>query len=184
MPRYKGIGMPKSKKKAVAQPSEAHEESSAPPAPSEPPAPPSPDSKQVDRKRPAQSPGMSAVKQAAYAAKKAMRAAKRAYLNYVRVETKQLKKFPLIVARQHGIMRSWQKTGNKKAFSHLERWHKAEMEKATNKIPTHDALVNCLLLAVEARDAALLHRDARIARLSRLLRMRKWPGRRWSACGL
>ena len=64
MPRYKGIGMPKSKKKAVAQPSEAQEESSAPPAPSEPPAPPSPDSKQVDRKRPAQSPGMSAVKQA------------------------------------------------------------------------------------------------------------------------
>ena len=184
MPRYKGIGMPKSKKKAVAQPSEAQEESSAPPAPSEPPAPPSPDSKQVGRKRAAQSPGMRAVKQAAYAAKKAARAARIGYLKYLRASNKELERFPLVVARQRGIMRSWQKTGNKKAFSHLERWHKAEMEKATNKIPTHDALVNCLLLVVEARDAALLHRDARIARLSRLLRMRKWPGRRWSACGL
>ena len=84
MPRYKGIGMPKAKKKAVAELSEAQEESPAPPAPSEPPAPPSPDSKQVGLKRPAQSPGMSAVKQAAYAAKKAMRAAKRAYLNILR----------------------------------------------------------------------------------------------------
>ena len=48
---------------------------------------------------------MTAVKQAAYAAKKAIRAAKKAYLDYVRVETKQLKKFPLIVARQHGRCR-------------------------------------------------------------------------------
>ena len=50
MPRYKGIGMPKAKKKAVVQLSEAQDESSDPPGPSEPPAPPSPDSKQVDRK--------------------------------------------------------------------------------------------------------------------------------------
>ena len=184
MPRYKGIGMPKSKKKAVAQPSEAQEESSAPPAPSEPPAPPSPDSKQVGRKRPAQSPGMRAVKQAAYAAKKAARAARIGYLKYLRASNKELDRFPLVVARQRGIMRSWQKTGNKKAFSHLERWHKAEMEMANNKIPTLDAQVHFLLLVVLARDAALLHRDARIARLSRLLRMRKRPGRRWSACGL
>ena len=143
-----------------------------------------PDSKQVDRKRPAQSPGMSAVKQAGYAAKKASRAATIAYIKYMRAKTKELKRFPLVVARQHGIMRSWQKTGNKKAFSHLERWHKAEMEIANNKIPTLDAQVHFLLLVVLARDAALLHRDARIARLSGLLRMRKWPGRRWSACGL
>ena len=184
MPRYKGIGMPKSKKKAVAQPSEAHEESSAPPAPSEPPAPPSPDSKQVGRKRPAQSPGMRAVKQAAYAAKKAARAARIGYLKYLRASNKELERFPLVVARQRGIMRSWQKTGNKKAFSHLERWHKAEMEIEKNKIPTLVALMDFYVLAVEARHAAVLHRDARIDRLSRLLRMRKWPGRRWSACGL
>ena len=129
---------------------------------------------------------MSAVKQAGYAAKKASRAATIAYIKYMRAKTKELKRYPLVVARQHGIMRSWQKTGsgNKKAFSHLERWHKAEMEKANNKIPTLDAQVHFFLLVVLARDAALLHRDARIARLSRLLRMRKWPGRRWSACGL
>ena len=90
MPRYKGIGMPKSKKKAVAQPSEAQEESSAPPAPSEPPAPPSSDSKQVGRKRAAQSPGMRAVKQAACAAKKAARAARIAYLKYLRAKYKEL----------------------------------------------------------------------------------------------
>ena len=184
MPRYKGIGMPKSKKKAVAQPSEAQEVSSAPPAPSEPPAPPSPDSKQVGRKRAAQSPGMRAVKQAACAAKKAARAARIGYLKYLRAKNKEQERFPLVVARMRGIMRSWQKAGNKKAFSHVERWHKAEMEIANNKLPTHDALVHFLLLAVEDKEAALLHRDARIARLSRLLRMRKWPGRRWFACGL
>ena len=32
------------------------------------------------------------------------------------------KHYPLIVARWHGIMRSWKKTGNQKAFSHLERF--------------------------------------------------------------
>ena len=184
MPRYKGIGMPKAKKKAAVELSESQDEPPAPPAPSEPPAPPSPDSKQVDRKRPAQSPGMSAVKQAGYAAKKASRAATIAYIKYMRAKTKELKQFPLVVARQRGIMRSWQKTGNKKAFSHLERWHKAEMEIEKNKIPTLDALMDFYVLAVEARHAAVLHRDARIDRLSRLLRMRKWPGRRWSACGL
>ena len=186
MPRYKGIGMPKAKKKAVVELGEAQEESPGPPAPSEPPAPPSPDSKQVGRKRPAQSPGMGAIKQAAYAAKKASRAACFASIKYWRAKIKVLKKYPLILARQHGIMRStWQKTGNKKAFSHLQRWEKAELEKATSVIPTLEALVHALALAVEAKDAAkLLHRDARITRLSRLLRMQKRPGRRWSACGL
>ena len=154
MPRYKGIGMPKAKKKAAVELSEAQEESPAPPAPSEPPALPSPNSKQGGRKQPAQSPGMSAVKQAGYAAKKASRAATIAYIKYMRAKTKELKQFPLVVARQRGIMRSWQKTGNKKAFSHLERWHKAEMEKANNKIPTLDAQVHFLLLVVLARDAA------------------------------
>ena len=90
MPRYRGIGMPKSKKKAVVQLSEAQEESRAHPAPSEPPAPPSPDSMQVGRKRPAQSPGMSAVKQAAYAAKKATRAARIAHLHFLRAKVKEL----------------------------------------------------------------------------------------------
>ena len=173
MPRYKGIGMPKSKKKAAVQLSEAQEESPAPPTPSEPPAPPSPDSKQVGRKRPAQSPGMGAVKQAAYAAKKAARAASKAYLGYLRAKLKELKLFPMLVARQHGIMRSWHKTGNKQAFSHLQRYEKAELKKATSVIPTLEAHVHALTLAVEARDAIIGARDARIARLSRLLRMRK-----------
>ena len=53
------------------------------------------------------------------------------------------------------------------AFSHLQRWDKAELEKATSVIPTLYALVHALALAVEAKEAALLHRDARIARLSR-----------------
>ena len=47
-----------------------------------------------------------------------------------------MKLFPLVVARQRGIMRSWQKAGKKKAFSHLQRWDKAEVEKATSVIPT------------------------------------------------
>ena len=99
MPRYTGIGMPKAKKKAVFQLSEAQEECPAPPSPSEPPAPPSPDSKQVGRKRPAQSPGTSAVKQAAYAAKKAARAANKAHIGYLKAKLEELKFYPLVVAR-------------------------------------------------------------------------------------
>ena len=180
MPRYTGIGMPKAKKKAVFQLSEAQEECPAPPSPSEPPAPPSasPDSKQVGRKRPAQSPGTSAVKQAAYAAKKAARAANKAHIGYLKAKLEELKFYPLVVARMHGIMRSWQKTGNKKAFSHLKRMSKAELEKATRVIPTLEASVHALTLAVDARDAIIGARDARIVRLSRLLRMRKRMGRR------
>ena len=101
MPRYKGISMPKLKKKAVVQPSEAQDEFSDPPGPPESPAPPSHDSMQVSRKRPAQSPGMSAVKQAAYSAKKALRASRKAHAGYLRVKIKQFKRYPLIVARQH-----------------------------------------------------------------------------------
>ena len=57
-------------------------------------------------------------------------------------------------------MRSWQKAGQnrkKKAFSHLQRRDKAELEKATvSVIPTLEAQEHALTLAVEAKDAALL----------------------------
>ena len=46
MPRQRGIGMRKPKKKAVAQPGETMEIPSDPPAASETEAPPSPDPKQ------------------------------------------------------------------------------------------------------------------------------------------
>ena len=97
---------------------------------------------------------MSAVKQAAYAAKKASRAARIGYVKYLRAQTKELNRFPpLVVARQRGIMRSWQKTGNKKAFSHVQRWHKAELEKAVLVIPTLEARGHSLMAAVDAMDA-------------------------------
>ena len=70
---------------------------------------------------------MSAVKQAAYAAKKALRESRKAHGDYLRVKIKQWKRYPLIVARQHGILRSWKKAGNAKAFSHLQRYDKAEL---------------------------------------------------------
>ena len=41
MPRYRGVGMPKAKKKTVEQPSEAVEEPPAPPPATDPPNPPS-----------------------------------------------------------------------------------------------------------------------------------------------
>ena len=67
----------------------------------------------------------------------------------------------MLVARQHGILKSWQKTGNAKAFSHLQRYDKAELEKATLEIPTLEAQVHALTVAMEAKDAELLARDAR-----------------------
>ena len=91
---------------------------------------------------------------------------------------------PLIVARQHGILRSWKKAGKWKAFSHLQRYDKAELEKAVLDIPILEAELHHLRMALFAFDAIILARDARIARLSRLLRMRKRPGWRRSACGL
>ena len=58
----------------------------------------------------------------------------------------------------------------------FQRYDKAELEKASLDIPTLEAQVHAVTLAVEAKDAELLARDARIARLSRLVRMRKRTG--------
>ena len=96
---------------------------------------------------------MSAVKQAAYAAKKALRESRKAHGDYLRVKIKQWKRYPLIVARQHGILRSWKKAGKWKAFSHLQRYDKAELEKAVLDIPILEAELHHLRMALFAFDA-------------------------------
>ena len=84
MPRQRGIGMRKPKKKKVEPLDNAEEIPLPPPAAPENDPPPSPDPKLTIRARPQQSPGMKAVKAATYAARKADRVAKKAYLQFLR----------------------------------------------------------------------------------------------------
>ena len=70
-------------------------------------------------------------------------------------------------------MRSWKKTGNKKAYSHLERWHRAELEIKQKRISTLEAQAVALSFAGDAKDAEIKAQEARIARLNRRLRLKR-----------
>ena len=83
MPRYRGVGMPRKRKTVKEPPSEAVDIPPERPDASEPAAPPSPDPKLTIRARPPQSPGMKAVKAAAFQARKADRIAKKAYVTFL-----------------------------------------------------------------------------------------------------
>ena len=87
MPRYRGVGMPRKRKTVKEPPSEAVDIPPERPDASEPAAPSvpsSPDPKLTLRARPPESPGMKAVKAAAYQARRADRIAKKAYLMFLR----------------------------------------------------------------------------------------------------
>ena len=176
MGRYRGIGMPKAKKTKFKQTSESIDEPPALQPATEPPNPPSPDAKQVKHVRPPQSPGMKVIKAAAYDARKAKRLANKANAAFVKAFYARVEHYRLISARMQGILSSWKKTGNKNDFSHLERWHKAEMELEKKHISTLEAEVLAGTCACDAKDAELAEKHARIARLARLLRARKCKG--------
>ena len=173
MPRYRGVGMPKAKKRKIEQSHECVEEPTAPPPAPDPDPPSTPEHTQVNRGRRQQSPGMKAVKAAEYVARKAKRVAGRAHNLFLKAQIAEHHHYVQIMARMDGIMRSWKKTGNKKAFSHLERWHRAELELKTKHVSTLEDQVVALSLAGDAKDAEIDAQKARIARLSRLLRVRK-----------
>ena len=170
MPRQRGIGMRKPKKKAVAQPSEAVEIPSDPPAASETEAPPSPDPKQAIRQRPPQSPGMKAVKAAAYAAQKAARVASKAQIMFLK---DKLQLYQFSVTKIESILRigrEWKKQGRPAHSSHLHRWNKAELELEKKRVRCLQSQVVACELRLDAKDAAIAERDARLHRLNRLLR--------------
>ena len=77
-----------------------------------------------------------------------------------------------MVARKEGIMRSWKKAGNRKAFSHLERWHRAELEVEKKRISTLRHQMVALSCSADAKDAKITAQAARIVRLMRKLRVR------------
>ena len=79
---------------------------------------------------------MKEVKAAAYYARKAKRSADKAKAAFAKARAARVEHYGLIAARMKGIMRSWEKTGNTHSISHLERWHKAEMELAKKHIST------------------------------------------------
>ena len=115
---------------------------------------------------------MKKVKEAAYHARKAKRVAGGAHILFLKAKLAEHHHYVSLVARMDGIMRSWKKAGNKKAFSHLERWHRAELEVEKKRFSTLQAQVLALSLAGDAKDAEIAAQEARIARLSRLLRVR------------
>lgn len=170
MPRQRGIGMRKPKKKAVAQPSETVEIPPAPPAASETEAPPSPDPKQVIRQRPPQSPGMKAVKAAAYAARKAARIASKAQLMFLKDKLEFYQFSATKIDTILRITRDWKKQGRPAHSSHLHRWHKAELQLEKKRVWCLQSQVVACELEKDAKDAAIAERDARLDRLNRLLR--------------
>ena len=95
-----------------------------------------------------------------------------AHLLFLKASMHEKRNYVSLVARMDGIMRSWKKTGNKKAFSHLERWHRAELEVEKKSLSTLQVQVTALALACDAKDAEIAAQEARIARLSRRLRLR------------
>ena len=119
---------------------------------------------------------MKEVKAAAYYARKAKRAADKAKAAFAKARAARVEHYGLIAARMKGIMCSWKRTGNKQAISHLELWHKAEMELEKKHISTLQANVLAEECACDAKDAQIAEKDARIARLARLLRARKCRG--------
>ena len=172
MPRYSGIGMRRPKKKKIEQSNEALEEPPAPPAAPEPAVPPTPEPKQV-KSRPAQSPGMKAVKAAAYGARKAALVATKAMKMFEKKTELSVAKSKGIWARMWAIEREWKKAKKHVNIRFIERIHKAELQLKDVEIFVLRERVLALALAVDARDAANAEKEARIARLARLLRMRK-----------
>ena len=172
MPRYRGVGMPKAKKKTVEQPSEAVEEPPAPPPATDPPNPPSPEAKQVKRVRPPQSPGMKEVKAAAYDARKAAFASKKASKMYFKKSALAKAKKNGIYARIWAIGREHKKAKKNDNIRFIYRVNEAELQLKDVDISVLEeqavALV-CLCDALEAENDA---KEARIARLSRKLRVR------------
>ena len=104
--------------------------------------------------------------------RKAERVARRAHLMFLKAQLAEHQHYVQMVARKEGIMRSWKKAGNRKAFSHLERWHRAELEVEKKRISTLRHQMVALSCSADAKDVKIAAQAARIVRLMRKLRVR------------
>ena len=170
MPRQRGIGMRKPKKKAVEPLGNAEETPLPPPAAPEPEPPPSPDPKLTIRARPQQSPGMKAVKAATYAARKADRVARAARLQFLRESLAFVQCHVDLTNRGDRLGKDWKKKGSPKRSYHLEKLNNILLGIEAKRVHLLQTQVVASELAVDAKDAAIAERDARLHRLSRLLR--------------
>ena len=170
MPRQRGIGMRKPKKKKVEPLDNAEEIPLPPPAAPENDPPPSPDPKLTIRARPQQSPGMKAVKAATYAARKADRVAKKAYLQFLREKLAFVQCYVDLTNRGERLGKDWKKKGRPKLSYHLEKINKVLLDIEAKRVHLLQTQIVASELAVDAKDAAIAERDARLHRLSRLLR--------------
>ena len=177
MPRHKGLSMRRPKKTKIEQSNEAFEEPPDPPAAPEPADPPTPERTQVKRVRPPQSPGMKAVKAAAYEAVKAYRVAAKAEKMFRKKRAEFLEHREQMFARIEGIGRDWKKKGRPAHSTHLDRVWKAEVSYRLKHISSLQSQVVFMALEIDAKDAEIAEKDARLCRLARLLRVAKGRAR-------
>lgn len=131
MPRHKGIGMRKAKKKPREEPSEAVGEPSDPEPAPEPAHPPSPERSQVlvaTRVRPPRSPGMKELRKAELLSHKTARVAHKMIMTQKKRQLKFYEEEKAIFARIDGIERAWKRAGRPGTGTWLQRVWKAELE--------------------------------------------------------
>ena len=151
---------------------EALEIPPAPPAATEPADPPTPERKQMKRVRLPQSPGMKKVKAAAYAARKAALVAKKAWKMFEKKSELSDAKIKGIWARIWAIEREWKKAAKWDNIRYIQRVNKAELQIKDVEISVLREQVVAFALEADARDTEIAAKEARIARLSRLLHTR------------
>ena len=121
---------------------------------------------------------MKEVQQAAFAAKKAKRVADMAHLTSLKAKLKQKEGLAGLVARMEGQSRRLKKAkGYDKAFV-LMAMDKAELEVERQRVESLEAQVVAFALRVDAKDAEIAEKDARLGRLWRLLNVQKNSGQR------
>ena len=168
MPRHRKVGMPRPKKKAVEQPSEAVEMSPAPPDASEPAAPPSPEPTPQKPAWPKPSPGAKAVKEAAYAARKADRVAQTAYKSFLREKLAFIHWHVEVTNKMERLGKDWKKRGRPGRSYHLQKLNNNFLAIEAKRVRLLQTQLVASELAVDAKDAAIAERDARLHRLRRL----------------
>ena len=116
---------------------------------------------------------MKAVKAAAYEAVKAYRLATKAAKMFRNKIAEHLEHREQMDARIKGIGRDWKKKGRPAHSSHLDRVWKAEMSIRLKHISRLESQVVFMALEIDAKDAEIAEKDARLCRLARLLRVAK-----------
>ena len=174
MPRQRGVGMRKPKKKRIEQSSTAPEDPSAPPDTSELPAPPSPPRKPSKPQRPPSSPGLKAAKAASYASQKAAQVARRARTiahrscaNYEAYTGRFWRKIK-------GIERDFEAAAKEPWWKQLN-WEKKVLQAELLKNQKYsDTLLHVVVAygaSVEAKNAKIAALEARLARVKRYARI-------------